>query len=362
MPDPIRLDSIAGEEPVFITEAAGGSITLGREPENTVIVDSESVSRRHGCLFEAGSQWLYRDLGSTNGSWVNGVKAELGNLRLVRDGDVVQVADFAIKVSCTMESKAEQESEVLPPVSLLVFEGDSFLSEYPLDLTQARLTVGGPDSNLPLEVEGDLANSPVIIQQHISHIDLSSDSKAPQVVVNGSVVLGNTVLKDGDIVEVCDYRIVINDPNYASSLSREDVTIGVGSSPKEVKPAEVYDRITVPEHLKNDKEDGGWESESARRKANTGRRFVFGNIDEENDATTTVAIENNSQDLVPRGGFRNQPLGKVFQRRGTRRQRRAKFLFRIQRLPLASPRGDYFSGNHRAGALTLVVELQLRAR
>ncbi|MCB0359207.1 MAG: FHA domain-containing protein, partial [Bdellovibrionales bacterium] len=67
----LRIESFSDEESSTITELSGGSITIGREPENHITVDSTAMSRRHGCIFGAGSQWVYSDVGSTNGSWVN---------------------------------------------------------------------------------------------------------------------------------------------------------------------------------------------------------------------------------------------------------------------------------------------------
>ena len=74
MPSPITLYQIAAGDHFELAVIEQGDITLGREPENGVVVDSVKVSRRHGVVIEAGSQWVYRDLGSTNGSWLNGLQ------------------------------------------------------------------------------------------------------------------------------------------------------------------------------------------------------------------------------------------------------------------------------------------------
>ena len=50
-------------------------VTLGRHPSADVRFDAErdlDVSGRHAALFRQGDAWLLRDLGSTNGTWVNG--------------------------------------------------------------------------------------------------------------------------------------------------------------------------------------------------------------------------------------------------------------------------------------------------
>src|SRR2546428_7745701 len=47
-------------------------ITVGRAPDNTVQIDDPSVSGRHAELRAVGKAYQLRDLGSTNGTRVNG--------------------------------------------------------------------------------------------------------------------------------------------------------------------------------------------------------------------------------------------------------------------------------------------------
>jgi FHA domain len=53
--------------------SAGHLITLGRAPDNDVVVPDASISRFHAYVKEgANRQWLIQDAGSTNGTAVNG--------------------------------------------------------------------------------------------------------------------------------------------------------------------------------------------------------------------------------------------------------------------------------------------------
>ncbi|HEV7507786.1 MAG TPA: ATP-binding cassette domain-containing protein [Thermoanaerobaculia bacterium] len=68
---------------------AGPSTTLfvGRTPDNDVPIDHPLISRRHARLERSGSRWTVTDLGSTNGTYVNG--ARLTGLATLQIGDVV---------------------------------------------------------------------------------------------------------------------------------------------------------------------------------------------------------------------------------------------------------------------------------
>ena len=48
------------------------ALTVGRDPGNDVVIDLPLVSRWHARIERQGDAFLVRDLGSTNGAWVNG--------------------------------------------------------------------------------------------------------------------------------------------------------------------------------------------------------------------------------------------------------------------------------------------------
>src|SRR5690348_10285977 len=54
-------------------EFAEGSITIGRAPDNMIVIDDPSVSNRHALLELTGETYRLKDLDSTNGTKVNGV-------------------------------------------------------------------------------------------------------------------------------------------------------------------------------------------------------------------------------------------------------------------------------------------------
>jgi predicted component of type VI protein secretion system len=47
-------------------------VTIGRGPDNTIIINNPSVSARHAQLQSTGETYQLKDLGSTNGTHVNG--------------------------------------------------------------------------------------------------------------------------------------------------------------------------------------------------------------------------------------------------------------------------------------------------
>jgi pSer/pThr/pTyr-binding forkhead associated (FHA) protein len=71
-----------------------GPLVLGREAD--LVVDDPQVSRRHATVRPAGDRLEIEDLGSLNGTWVNGARLE-GPARLAA-GDRVRLGDSAFEV------------------------------------------------------------------------------------------------------------------------------------------------------------------------------------------------------------------------------------------------------------------------
>jgi hypothetical protein len=82
--------------PVLALPEAEGSVTLGRSRECDCVLADPSVSRRHAELRREGTRWVLRDLGSRNGTRVNG--ARLLDLAEVCPGDRVSFGDARFRL------------------------------------------------------------------------------------------------------------------------------------------------------------------------------------------------------------------------------------------------------------------------
>jgi pSer/pThr/pTyr-binding forkhead associated (FHA) protein len=68
---------------------------VGRYRSCEVQLDSSRVSRRHCCLAFGIGEVLVRDLGSINGTWINGQRVEVGRLQ---HGDVLGIAHLRFRL------------------------------------------------------------------------------------------------------------------------------------------------------------------------------------------------------------------------------------------------------------------------
>ncbi|MER7517869.1 DUF1707 and FHA domain-containing protein [Streptomyces sp. NPDC126499] len=72
-------------------------LRIGRDPVNGLRLSHETVSRLHAELFQQGGMWVLRDLGSTNGTTVNGRRVT--GAVVVRAGDAVGFGQMAFRLS-----------------------------------------------------------------------------------------------------------------------------------------------------------------------------------------------------------------------------------------------------------------------
>jgi hypothetical protein len=71
-----------------------GRIRIGRQPDNDLVLDDPGVSRHHAQVLPEGQTWSVKDLGSTNGTMVNG--SEVLQHRL-QNGDRIVVGSTVIE-------------------------------------------------------------------------------------------------------------------------------------------------------------------------------------------------------------------------------------------------------------------------
>ena len=84
-------------------------LLIGRAEQCDVRPLSEEVSRRHCAITVGPAEVWVEDLGSRNGTFVNGAK--IAERTKVVDGDIVRVGSLELKVSCTMPAPQAGGSE-----------------------------------------------------------------------------------------------------------------------------------------------------------------------------------------------------------------------------------------------------------
>src|SRR5512143_1612560 len=89
-----KLSVRQGPRPNLVFELDADSYAIGREAGNEIVIEDPQVSRRHAQLTRQGTSYVIEDIGSTNGTYVNGKRVTAPVL--LSDGDMVGLADTVV--------------------------------------------------------------------------------------------------------------------------------------------------------------------------------------------------------------------------------------------------------------------------
>src|SRR5262252_5648715 len=80
-------------------EVESKRFSIGRTPDNDLVIDDSSLSRRHALIEDVGGQFTLTDCGSANGTFVNG--RQLPSPAALSDWDVLTlggVSDILVRI------------------------------------------------------------------------------------------------------------------------------------------------------------------------------------------------------------------------------------------------------------------------
>ncbi len=98
----------------------GQSLVLGRSREAQIFLDSRTISRRHAQFtLDPFGRWWIRDLGSHNGTQVNGQRV---TEHMLKPGDLVQLGEFSLTIM-TPDTSVPLAEGVSPRIPIVEADG-----------------------------------------------------------------------------------------------------------------------------------------------------------------------------------------------------------------------------------------------
>src|SRR5438445_156235 len=97
-----------------------GVTTVGRQDECQLRIKSSQVSRKHCEIFEKKGLLLVKDLGSSNGTFVNGKR--LQEPRVLEPGDELTIGQVKLKVAKIGEAPPTRAKPAMKPGDTAVVE------------------------------------------------------------------------------------------------------------------------------------------------------------------------------------------------------------------------------------------------
>ncbi|MBD2308729.1 FHA domain-containing protein [Chroococcidiopsis sp. FACHB-1243] len=99
---------------------------IGRSENSSLVLDSSDISRLHGKFSQQNGEIYYTDLGSRNGSLINGQAAVVNQDYLLKNGDAIQAGEFVLIIQET--SEFPEDATVVKPLDAVApwrFDSDA---------------------------------------------------------------------------------------------------------------------------------------------------------------------------------------------------------------------------------------------
>ncbi len=118
-PTMANLKVIQGTTPGQLFELHGERSVLGRSPDCEVVLDVAAVSRRHAVITHEGAMFFVQDMGSRNGTFVNGQR--VADRSPLRDGDQILICAMLLEfhdgmAPASLAGSEPESSSLLSPV------------------------------------------------------------------------------------------------------------------------------------------------------------------------------------------------------------------------------------------------------
>jgi pSer/pThr/pTyr-binding forkhead associated (FHA) protein len=187
----------------------GWNLTIGRGADADVIVDNTAISRKHASLELKDGQYILSDLGSLNGTFVNGKK--INGAEPINQDDTIKLGKFRLAV-------ADESAQV--EVSSYGAHPDTedktiIVNTKQLSAESAKLSLQGKSSvkvgkarscDIILRGMFVAAAQFYIVEQNSTHKIVPQRSWV-KTCVNGKKIRSERLLTNGDIIKVGSTKI-----------------------------------------------------------------------------------------------------------------------------------------------------------
>src|SRR4051812_17125186 len=111
------LITVKGPNPGRRFPLAGDSTIIGRQPDAAIYLESLAVSRQHARVVRQAGSYHVEDMGSSNGTWVNGFRIN-GRVPL-GDHDELQIGPYVLHLAVERPEPGESEQVIRARVDAL---------------------------------------------------------------------------------------------------------------------------------------------------------------------------------------------------------------------------------------------------
>lgn len=159
-------------------------INVGRRPSNDLVLDHLAVSGRHAAIDTTSEGTFIIDLGSTNGTSVNGQPIKKHHLQ---DGDIIELGKYQLKFIVEKDNYQVSPDETLRVGKIKVLTGANAGKE--MVLTKQLTSLGSPGILVvSIAREGNRFKMSFVEGKLFPKINEETMDSRPRVLAHGDVI------------------------------------------------------------------------------------------------------------------------------------------------------------------------------
>ena len=137
-----------------------GECLLGRSPHSGLVLDSPDVSRLHAKFSVEDGQYYFYDLGSANGSLINGKFVQSNQGYLLKPGDIIRLGEFVLILQTVSEQPEEIAATVIGDPNATVISFQPNIDRFSNGESELAIkTIDGQENQLAIDKTEQLSES-----------------------------------------------------------------------------------------------------------------------------------------------------------------------------------------------------------
>jgi len=202
-------------------------ISIGRELDNHVFLEEKNISRYHAKILQDTEGYFLIDLGSANGTYLNGAEISPKRPRLLVNGDIIRIGSYELRFS----------TEVSPakPLNVPVSHAPTIVGSFHPHRTKPPENINMRDRQV-LRIGRDDRNDTVINHPAVSRFHAKiqrkngsfyiTDSSTNGTFINGKRVTREQLLKVNDQIRIGSTCLIFNvDETFIHQNDQENLRI-----------------------------------------------------------------------------------------------------------------------------------------
>src|SRR5512141_2555797 len=147
----------SGPTPGATFSLEGDQLIIGRDTSSNIAINDAEISRKHARLTFQGGKYVIEDLGSTNGTFVNGQR--LASPAVLKSGDVVSLGEQIVLMyealagdpgATVMSARKSQPRPAAAPAPAPAPAPQQYYTPAPPPAGPAPMTPVRPANNMPI--------------------------------------------------------------------------------------------------------------------------------------------------------------------------------------------------------------------